>query len=189
MLAGDDSDSVVVVLAGRVKVTVSTADGHEVLLAVDGPGDAIGYFEALEGAVGPRLATVTALEPVDCQVLTGDEFRSFVDAHPTVATVLLRWVIRRLWTSDHRRIEFGSLDVSHRLARYFLELADRPSGPEAGSIDVDIPLTQDELASLISASRDSVVRALTTLRTKGLVATARRRISITDLDGLRRYAG
>jgi CRP/FNR family transcriptional regulator, cyclic AMP receptor protein len=189
MLAGDDSDSVVVVLTGRVKVTVGTADGHEVVLAVDGPGDAIGYFEALERAVGPRLATVTALEPVDCQVLTGDEFRSFVDAHPTVATVLLRWVIRRLWTSDHRRIEFGSLDVSHRLARYFLELADRPGRPEAGSIDVDIPLTQDELASLISASRDSVVRALTTLRARGLVATARRRIAITDLDGLRRYAG
>ena len=189
MLAGDDSDSVFVVLAGRVKVTVGTADGQEVVLAVDGPGDTIGYFEALDRAVGPRLATVTALEPVECQVLTGDEFRSFVDGHRAVATVLLRWVIRRLWASDHRRIEFGSLDVPHRLARYLLELAERPGRPEHGSIDLDIPLSQDELASLISASRDSVVRALTTLRAHGLVATARRRIAITDLDGLRLYAG
>jgi CRP/FNR family transcriptional regulator, cyclic AMP receptor protein len=140
-----------------------------------------------ERVVGARLATNTTLEPVECQVLTGKEFRSFVDDHLAVALALLRWVIRRLWTSDHRRIEFGSLDVPHRLARFILELADRKGRPEPGGIDV--PLTRDELASLISASRDSVVRALTTLRARGLVSTARRRIAITDVDGLRRYAG
>jgi CRP-like cAMP-binding protein len=189
ILQGDDSDAVMVLLEGRVKITVVTADGREVVLAIDGPGDVLGYFEALDRVVGPRLATNTALEPVECQVLTGAEFRSFVDGHPAVAVALLRWVIRRLWTSDHRRIEFGSLDVPHRLARYLLELADRPGRPQHGSIDLDIPLTQDELASVISASRDSVVRALTTLRATGLVTTARRRIAITDLDGLRLYAG
>jgi CRP-like cAMP-binding protein len=188
ILQGDDGDAVIVVLKGRVKITVVTADGREVVLAIDGPGDVLGYFEALDRVVGPRLATNTTLEPVECQVLTGDEFRSFVDDHPAVALALLRWIIRRLWTSDHRRIEFGSLDVPHRLARFILELADREGRPDHGGIDVDIPLTQDELASLISASRDSVVRALTALRNRGLVSTARRRIAITDIDGLRRYA-
>ncbi len=189
IVEGDEGDAVFVVLAGRVKITVVTSDGREVVLAIDGPGDAIGYFEALDHAVGPRIATITALEPVECQVLTGNEFRSFVDGHPAVATVLLRWIIRRLWASDHRRIEFGALDVPHRLARFILELADRHGRPDHGGIEVDIPLTQDELASLISASRDSVVRALTSLRNRGLVSTARRRIAITDIDGLRRYAG
>jgi CRP/FNR family transcriptional regulator, cyclic AMP receptor protein len=189
IIEGDPGDSVFVLLAGRVKITVDTPEGREVVLAVDGPGDAIGYFEAIDLAVGPRVATITALEPVACRVLTGDEFRAFLDAHPSVAVVLLRWVIRRLWTADHRRIEFGSLDVAHRLARFILELADRHGRPDLGGIDVDIPLTQDELASLISASRDSVVRALTSLRARGLVSTARRKLTITDVGGLRRYGG
>jgi CRP/FNR family transcriptional regulator, cyclic AMP receptor protein len=69
-----------------------------------------------------------------------------------------------------------------------VEVAGEPHGPDATQVDLDIPLTQAELASLIATSRDSLVRALTSLRSRGLVATARRRITILDLDGLRRYA-
>jgi CRP/FNR family transcriptional regulator, cyclic AMP receptor protein len=188
IIQGDLGDAVFILLAGRVKVTVDTAEGREVVLAVDGPGDAFGYFEAIERDAGSRTAAITALEPVECLMLTGDEFRAFLDTHPGVTAVLLRWVIHRLWAADHRRIEFGSLDVPHRLARFILEIAERHGRRDSGGLNVDIPLTQDELASLISASRDSVVRALTTLRTRGLVTTARRKLAITDVDGLRRYA-
>jgi CRP-like cAMP-binding protein len=79
--------------------------------------------------------------------------------------------------------------VPHRLARFILEMTEGHGRPDQNAIDVDIPLTQDELASLISASRDSVVRVLMSLRARGLVSTARRKLAITDIDGLRRFAG
>jgi CRP/FNR family transcriptional regulator, cyclic AMP receptor protein len=189
ILEGDRGDAVFFLLSGRVKVTVDTAEGREVVLALDGPGDAFGYFEAIERDLDSRTATVTTVEPVECLTLTGDQFRAFLDAHPGVLTVLLRWVSLRLRAADQRRVEFASLDVPHRLARFILEMAEGHGRPDQNAIDVDIPLTQDELASLISASRDSVVRVLTSLRARGLVTTARRKLAITDIDGLRRFAG
>ncbi len=84
-------------------------------------------------------------------------------------------------------MEAGSLDIVHRLARFLLELPEQYGRGGQGGIDIDFPLTQDELASVIAASRESVVRALTTLRSGGFIATARRRITVRDPERLRRY--
>ena len=188
ILQGDDGDTVFLILEGRVKVTLDTAEGRETVLGVLGPGELLGEFEAIDTAGGPRTASNVALEPLACRVFTGDEFRAYLESHPLVAPVLLRVIIRRLRAADQRRADAGSLDTAHRLARFLVELADQRGQPDADGIGVDIPLTQDELASLIAASRESVVRALTSLRARRLIATARRRITIRDLDSLRAYA-
>ena len=188
VVQGDHRDTVFVLLDGRVKITLDTPEGREIVLAVDGPGDLLGEFEAIDVDGGPRTAGNIALEPVECLVFTGDEFRGFLDAHPRVAVVLLRWIIHRLQVADRRRAESGSLDVAHRLARFLVELGDQQGRTHEQGMDIEIPLTQEELASLIAASRDSVVRALTSLRNRGLITTARRKLTITDVDGLRRYA-
>lgn len=185
---GDHGDTVFVVLSGRVKVTVSTADGREILLAVDGPGELLGEFEAIDGGPGPRTAANVALDAVECRAMTGQEFRDLLASSPSMSLVLLRWAVRRLRAGDRRRVDAGSVDTTHRLARLLLELADDAGGAGSSQVDIDIPLTQEELASLIAASRDAVVRALTSLRSRRLIATARRRITILDVDALRRYA-
>ena len=138
--------------------------------------------------MAPEPAENVALEPVECRVVSGREFRAFLESHPSVTLALLRLVYRRLRAADRRRIESGSLDTVHRLARYLLELVDDDGRPGATGVTIDIPLTQHELATLIAASRDSVVRALTSLRSRGLVTTARRTITIVDPEGLRHYA-
>ena len=79
------------------------------------------------------------------------------------------------------------MDVGRSLASFLVELADRYGMVRESGIDVVLPLTQEELAGLIS--RDSAVRGLRTLRTRGLIRTLRRRIVVTDVDGLRRFAG
>jgi CRP-like cAMP-binding protein len=185
IVQGDHGDTVFLVLSGRVKVTVNTADGREVLLAVDGPGELLGEFEALEG--GPRTASNVALDAVACRAMTGQEFRDLLAASPGIPLVLIRWAVRRLQAADRRRVDAASFDTTHRLARLLLELADNLGGADPSRVDIDIPLTQEELASLIAASRDAVVRALTSLRSRHLIATARRRITILDVDALRRY--
>jgi CRP-like cAMP-binding protein len=189
VIQGDHSDTVFVVVAGRVKVSEVTPDGREIMLAVDGPGDLLGEFEAVDPDSGPRTAANVALEPVECRELTGEEFRGVLQSHPRIALMLLRWTIRRLKAADRRRIDATSLDTTHRLARLLLELADnRAQADHPPRVDIDIPLTQEELASLIVASRDTVVRAITSLRSRGFIATARRRITILDINALRHYA-
>ena len=188
VIQGDHSDTVFVVVAGRVKVTLVTADGREILLAVDGPGELLGEFEAVDPDSGPRTAANVALEPVECRAMTGQEFRDLLDTHPRIPLMLLRWTIRRLKWADRRRVDAASSDTSHRLARFLVELADNHAHADPSRVDIDIPLTQEELASLIAASRDTVVRAITLLRSRRLIATARRRITILDINALRQYA-
>src|SRR2546430_4585339 len=91
---GGGSDEIVVVLSGRVKVSTVTADGKEVVLAFRGPGDLLGELSAIDGEA--RSATVGALEPVEAAVVTANEFRAFLSAHPRVAILLLEMLARRL---------------------------------------------------------------------------------------------
>lgn len=187
IVQGDHGDTVFLVLSGRVKVTVNSADGREILLAVDGPGELLGEFEAIDHGGGARTAGNVALEAVECRAMTGQEFRDLLASSPSIPLVILRWAIRRLQAADRRRVDAASFDTTHRLARLLLELADNLGQADPSHVDIDIPLTQEELASLIAASRDAVVRALTSLRSRHLIATARRRITILDVNALRQY--
>jgi CRP/FNR family cyclic AMP-dependent transcriptional regulator len=183
-MQGGRDDIVCVLLEGRVKVTLDTPDGREIVLAVLGPGDLLGEWEAIEPELVSRAASNVALEPVECRVFAADDLRRFLVAHPTAALELLRVTIRKFLTADRRRVDATALDASHRLAHFLVERADAQRESE-----LDIALTQEELASLIASSRESVVRALTALRTRGLIETGRRQITITDMEGLRAYAG
>jgi len=184
VIQGDRSDAVFVLLRGRVKVSLDTIDGHEIVLAVLRPGDLVGEFEVIEKDGGPRTATNVALESVESWKLSGDRFRSFLESHSQAGLVLLRSIIHRLRAADQRRTDSGSQGTVGRLAKLLVELAEEHGQPTSTGVDIDIPLTQQELASLISVSRESVVRALRSLRSRGLVTTGRRRITIHDLRGL-----
>jgi CRP/FNR family cyclic AMP-dependent transcriptional regulator len=183
VVQGARDDTVWVVLEGRVKVTLDTPDGREVVLAVLGPGDLLGEFEAIEPELVSRTASNVALDPVECRVFAADDLRRFLIAHPAAALELLRLTIRKVRAGDRRRVDATRLDASHRLAHFLVERADAQRERE-----LDIALTQEELASLIASSRESVVRALTALRTRGLIETGRRQITIRDMEGLRAYA-
>jgi CRP-like cAMP-binding protein len=86
-------------------------------------------------------------------------------------------------------MECGSYDTPKRVARALVELAEKHGHPTADGIEIGLSLSQEELAGLITASRESVARSLTALRRRGLVSTARRSIVVHDLDGLRRFGG
>lgn len=187
IVQGDHSDHVLLVLSGLVKVTLDTPDGREVVLSVLGAGDLLGEFEVLEG-LAQRAAGNVAVLPIECRVIPGDEFMAALETHPQMLLAMVRAILSRLHAADRRREASASLGVSRSLAGFLVELVDRYGTPDGSVIDLSINLTQEELASLISTSRDSAVRGLTTLRTKGLVATHRRQIVVTDPEGLRRFA-
>ncbi|WP_214413330.1 Crp/Fnr family transcriptional regulator [Sphaerisporangium fuscum] len=184
MTEGDASDWVLVLTSGRVKVSSHTASGTEVVLAVRGPGALLGEMSFISGE--PRSGTVTALEAVEALVVR--DFPGFLNTHGRVAVLLLRLVVDRLRDSDRKRVEYGAFDTAGRVATRLVELAERFGETNGGTVRVVLPLSQDELAGWTGASREAVSKALRSLRDRGLIETGRRRVTIYDLDGLRRRA-
>jgi CRP-like cAMP-binding protein len=184
---GTHSDHVVIVLSGRVKVFSTARDGTESVLAIRGPGALLGDLSAIDGA--PRSASVTALEPVELLSVGAERFSAFLRARPRLMWLLVRMLTSRLRDADRKRIEFGVHDTLGRVAHRLVELAERHGEPGPDGIRITVPLTQDELASWVGASREATAKALRSLRERGWLRTQRRTITVLDLDELRRRAG
>lgn len=188
MLEGDRVGHVLVLHEGRVKVTSSTPDGRELVLAVCGPGELIGEMSALGSQDDACSAAVEAIDPLVAQVISRDAFVDYIQTHPRALLVLTRSIIGRLKAADRRRLEFGSYDTPGRVARLLVEMAEKHGRVTRDGIELGLSLSQEELAGLITASRESFARSLTSLRRLGLITTGRRSILVHDLDGLRRFA-
>jgi CRP/FNR family transcriptional regulator, cyclic AMP receptor protein len=191
MRQGEAADSVVVVLDGQVKIVVDTPDGRSIVHAVYGPEDVVGEFEAI-GDYATRAANVVAIDAVTARVLSRREYVDYLLAHPAASLALVRILIRRLGAADRRRMAGTSAEATYALAQYLVELADgaltvtparTPESPR-----LNIPLAQNDLASLIGVSRNSLVRAFSSLRSRGLIATEGRSVTVPDPEALRRYA-
>jgi CRP-like cAMP-binding protein len=181
---GGASDRVVVLLSGRVKVSTLSDEGKEIVLAFRGPGDLLGELSAIDGE--PRSATVEAIEPVEAIALASSDFRAFLIAHPEVGLLLLQMLSRRLRDADRKRVEYGTHDTVGRVAARLVELAERYGEPVTRGLEIGLPLSQEELAGWTGASREAVSKALHTLRKVGWVITERRRITVLDLEALRK---
>ena len=185
----DQSEFAVVVLAGRLKIWCTSAEGHETVLAFRGPGDIVGELSLFDGA--RRSATVSAVEPVEVLVITVDRFNELLREQPSIGAVLLGMIARRLRDADRKRIEFGAYDTANRVARRLVELADEHGAPASGATDavrITLPLSQTELAGWTGSSREAVARSLALFRRRGLITTDRRQVVVLDLPALRAEA-
>jgi CRP-like cAMP-binding protein len=183
MTEGEASDHVVVLLAGRAKVSSYTADGKEVVLAVRGPGELLGDFSALDGA--PRSATVSALEPIEALIIPSERFIDFLQHHARLAVLLLQTWSHRVRDADRKRVEFGAYDTPGRVARRLLELVERYGEGDGEVMRISLSLTQDELAGWTGSSREAVSKALREFRDRGWIETGRRSINVLDVEALR----
>ncbi len=182
---GDDAGAVYVILRGRAKTSILSTDGKEAVLSFPGPGELVGELSAIDGA--PRGATVSALEELETLALAGSAFRALLETHPRLAIVLWQVAATRLRDADHQRLDFAAYDVTGRVARRLVELAD-DQGTADSPVELGLALSHDELAAWTAASREAVSRALLTLRELGWIETRRRSITVLDLEALRRYA-
>ncbi|MGW4388984.1 Crp/Fnr family transcriptional regulator [Streptomyces sp. NPDC004685] len=182
----EPSSHVLFIVHGWTKVTASAANGYEALLALRGPGDIIGESAALTGR--PRSATVTALEPVRAVAVEHERFTDFLGRSPAVSFALLGLTADRTRAADRRRLEFASMSVRERFAVLLLDLARTHGRRTDEGIELDVPLSKQELAGSVGASREMVQRLLKELRERDAVATGRRALLIMRPDILRRIA-
>ncbi|MFD3564950.1 Crp/Fnr family transcriptional regulator [Streptomyces sp. NPDC058686] len=182
----EPSSHVLFIVHGWTKVTASAANGYEALLALRGPGDIIGESAALTGR--PRSATVTALEPVRAVAVEHERFTDLLGRSPAVSFALLGLTADRTRAADRRRLEFASMSVRERFAVLLLDLARTHGRRTDEGIELDVPLSKQELAGSVGASREMVQRLLKELRERDAVATGRRALLIMRPDILRRIA-
>jgi CRP-like cAMP-binding protein len=183
---GEAGDKVVVIQHGRAKVSYVTPGGRELVLRFCGPGELVGELAVLDG--GPRLSSVVALEPLEALVVSAADFRALLHETPSIAWRMLVMLSTRFRDADLKRVEFGASDTVGRLAARLVELGERYGEIRAGRVEIDLPLSQDELGAWTGASRAGVAAALRTLRELGWIETGRRRLVLLDTEALRARA-
>jgi CRP/FNR family cyclic AMP-dependent transcriptional regulator len=168
---GDTSESLFIVLAGRVKVYASNTAGREIVLSFFGPGEYVGEM-SLDGS--PRSASVMTVEPTTCAVVTRASFREFVLAHPDFAMHLIGKLIQRVRRTTENVKSLALSDVYGRLVRLLSTLAVE----REGVMYVPEKLTQQDIAERVGASRDMISRLLKDLVGGGYLSIQDRTITI-----------
>ena len=168
---GDESDSLYLILAGRVKVYLADEHGKELILAIKGPGQ---YFGEMVLDEQPRSASVMTLEPAQFAILSRADFRAFLLSHPAVSLQLIQNLIRVARGLNRNVRNLAMLDVYGRVARLLLDLAADQDGERV----VAAKLTHQEIASRVGASREMISKIFKGLTLGGYITVDKRRIII-----------
>jgi CRP/FNR family transcriptional regulator, cyclic AMP receptor protein len=168
---GDRTDSLYIIVSGRVKIYVSDENDKEVVLSESGPGD---YFGEMVLDEGPRSASVMTLEPTQFLVVPREDFKEFVKKSPEFALNLILKLIRRVRALTNDVKTLALVDVYGRVARLLLELAvDRD-----GVLVIQNRPKQHEIANRVGASREMVNKILGDLAEGGYIEIKDDRITI-----------
>jgi len=183
---GDQGDKLYAVIEGKVKLARTAADGRENLQTVLGPGEMFGELSLFDPR--PRTAGAVAVTDATLASLAHNALRPWIIKHPDVAVQLLQALVQRLRRTNDVMADLVFSDVPSRVAKALLGLAERFGQPIPEGIHVMHDLTQEELAQLVGASRETVNKALADFSGRGWIRIESRAVVIKDLDGLTRRA-
>ena len=182
----DPADRMHIILEGTVRISISSEDGREKDLALLQAGDNFGEMALLDGS--NRSATATVVEPAVTLALYRQDFMDFLKDHPEVVAKTTSLLTQRLRHANQMLGDLAFLDVPTRLAKQLLDLAEDFADDALSQEPIEVPLSQDDLARLVGASRETVSRVLTSYRRLGIVSTSHRRVTILDRSALERMA-
>lgn len=183
---GEPGNRLYIITEGKVKLGHTSMDGRENLLAVLGPGEIIGELTLFDP--GPRSTTATAVSPVTLLHLDHADLNAILDTNPTMGKHMLRALARRLRRTNESLADLVFCDVPGRVAKALLDLADRFGTPAEDGVHVPHDLTQEELAQLVGASRETVNKSLADFVSRGWIHLEGRAVTLLDLDRLARRA-
>ena len=184
--AGDPGDRLYVLGEGKIKLGQSSPDGRENILAVLGPGEMFGELSLFDP--GPRTATATAVAETQVLALSTEQLREYLSGRPQVALTLLAALARRLRRTNESLADLVFNDVPGRVAKTLLDLASRFGRPVEEGVMVSHDLTQEELAKLVGASRETVNKALADFAGRGWLRLEARAVLLQDVERLKRRA-
>ena len=181
----DDPGQVLYVIKeGKVKISLISPDGQEMTLVVFGKGECFGEFAILDGLT--RSADAIALEKVECYTLQRSDFHKAIMKNPNIAIQVLEVLSKRLRTTDQMVEDLIFLDVYGRVAKKLLELAESHGEKVENGTRINVRLTQQELASMVGASRESVNKVMGYFSDKNFISTDKHRITLHRITELKR---
>jgi CRP/FNR family cyclic AMP-dependent transcriptional regulator len=183
---GDSGDKLYVITDGKIKLGRTSADGRESLLAILGPGQMFGELSLFDP--GPRSATVTAVTETSFLSLSHEDLMKWLAGRPGVANGLLGQLASRLRKANDVNADLVFSDVPGRVAKALLDLADRFGRTADDGVHVHHDLTQEELAQLVGASRETVNKALADFASRGWLRLEPRSVVIMDVERMKRRA-
>ena len=181
---GDPGDRLYVVVDGKMKLGRTSGDGRENLLAILGPGEMFGELSLFDP--GPRTASATAVTEARLLGLGHDDLQPWLRHNPEVAGQLLSALARRLRRTNEAMADLVFSDVPGRVAKALLDLARRFGVQRDDGVHVTHDLTQEELAQLVGASRETVNKALADFQQRGWIRHEARAVVLRDVDRLSR---
>jgi CRP/FNR family cyclic AMP-dependent transcriptional regulator len=185
-LEGDDGDALYVVIDGKMKLTRAAADGRENLLSVIGPGEMFGELSLFDPR--PRTSSASAVTDALLAALKHEALMPLLQERPDVSFQMLRGLAQRLRRANDVTADLVFTDVPGRVAKNLLDLADRFGNQETDGLHVHHDLTQEELAQLVGASRETVNKALADFAARGWLQISARSVLILDAERLRKRA-
>jgi CRP/FNR family transcriptional regulator, cyclic AMP receptor protein len=181
----DPGEELHLVVRGHLKVVVPTEAGEEAVLTVLRPGDLFGEMALLDGQ--PRSATVVALEPVETYALRRPDFLMLLRTSPKAVEGLLAALAKMIRRLSDEVIDLMFLDLRGRLVKKLLELAAEHGRKSNNGIEIEVELTQEELAAMIGATRPRVNSLLGFFEDHAAISRHGRRLVIREPELLRRW--
>jgi CRP/FNR family cyclic AMP-dependent transcriptional regulator len=163
MAAGDQIDSLYIVISGRLKVMMGDADGKEVILSLIGPGEFFGEMGLIDDS--PRSASVVTIEPCELVSITKRDFKKCLAENFDMSMAVMRGLVRRLREADRKIGSLALLDVYGRVARLLLDMSEDVNGQKI----VAKRLPKQDIAKMIGASREMVSRVMKDLQMGGYI--------------------
>lgn len=165
---GDAGDHLLAIRRGRVRLSLSSPQGREVVLRAVGPGEVLGEMALIDGLA--RSADAHALQDTDCLLLSRTGFHAAVQRHPDVALTLAQYLCSLLRSTNYQLESIAIYDLQARLARFFLFLLEQKHGPDIPAFpELWHGLNQSDLSAILGASRPKVNQALQALTTLGAI--------------------
>ena len=183
---GASGNQLYVILDGKIKLTRAAADGRENLLSVLGPGEMFGELSLFDPR--PRTASAVAVTDSRLGALAHDDLRSWLTGRPDVALHLLQALAQRLRRANDVMADLVFTDVPGRVAKALLDLAGRFGESQPDGLQVNHDLTQEELAQLVGASRETVNKALADFAARGWLQLSAKSVLLIDPDRLAKRA-
>lgn len=180
----DPGQVLYVIKEGKVKIRLISPDGQEISLVVFGKGECFGEFAILDGL--PRSADAVALEKVECYTLQRSDFHNAIMKNPKIAIQIIEVLTRRLRSTDQMVEDLIFLDVYGRVAKKLLELADTHGSKVDDGTRIDVRLTQQEIAAMVGASRESVNKVMGYFTDKNFISTDKHKITLHRISELER---
>jgi CRP/FNR family transcriptional regulator, cyclic AMP receptor protein len=180
---GVPGDRLYIIISGKVKICRRSPDDREHLLAIMGPSDMFGELAVFDPP-GPRTSIVTTITAVRAVSVDRDGVRAWIADRPEVAEQFLRVLARRLRRTNDNLADLMFTDVPGRVAKQLLQLAQRFGTQEDGAMRVTHDLTQEEIAQLVGASRETVNKALGDFAHRGWIQLEDKGMLICDSERL-----